>query len=153
VLRSILLRAEEPELDPDLGDSGSDASVCFLRHRKNAPAKRRATPATEPMTAPATVPPETPFCSVSFSEPAPGVTTAVLVTVWVTGPPETVTTRVLTKVVWESELVSAVEEGLLVTTAAWVEVKDKDVDVEDGVDDGVVDEGVEEVDVDEVEED
>ena len=55
--------------------------------------------------------------------------------------------------VWESELVSAVEEGLLVTTAAWVEVKDKDVDVEDGVDDGVVDEGVEEVDVDEVEED
>jgi len=64
-----------------------------------------------------------------------------------------VTTRVLTKVVWESELVSAVEEGLLVTTAAWVEVKDKDVDVEDGVDDGVVDEGVEEVDVDEVEED
>jgi hypothetical protein len=79
----------------------------------------------------------------------------VLVTVWVTGPPETVTTRVLTKVVWESELVSAVVEGeLLVTTAAWVEVRVNDVDagvVDEGVDDGVVDggveEGVEDVDV------
>lgn len=144
VLRSILLRAE-PEPEPDLGDSGSDVSDCLLRHRKNAPARRRATPATEPTTAPATVPPETPLDSFSCSESAPGVTTAVLVTVWVTGAPERVTTRVLTKVVWESESVSAaVEEGLLVTTAAWVEVRESDVDVDDV--DEEVEIGVDDVD-------
>lgn len=69
----------------------------------------------------------------------------MLVTVWVTGAPERVTTRVLTKVVWESESVSAaVEEGLLVTTAAWVEVRESDVDVDDV--DEEVEIGVDDVD-------
>lgn len=100
VLRSILLGLLREEPEPCRGDSGSAASSCFLlRHKRKAPARSRATPTIDPTTAPAIVPSETPFSSGCSLVSAPGATTAVLVTVWVTGPPDTVTTRVLTKVV------------------------------------------------------
>jgi hypothetical protein len=76
------------------------ASERRRRQRKNAPRSNNATPTIDPTTAPATVPVDTPLCSFSFVGPTCGLATiGVVVTVSVTIAPDTVTTRVLMRVV------------------------------------------------------
>lgn len=136
MFRSIFLRAFEDVVEPASDDDRR------RRKRKNTPASRSATPSTEPTTAPAMAPLDTPLRTASCVSALGFATIGVDVTVWVTGAPDTVITRVLTTVVWvhDEPLVeeAAAAESLVVVTAATVGVALLDV-----VDDGVVLEDVE----------
>lgn len=112
-------------------ESASEVPDLLRRQqKKKIPARRSATPRTEPTTAPAIVPLDT-LCFVAFSWSAPGLATiGVLVTVWVTGAPDIVSTWVLTSVV----RVPLTGDDAAVVAAMKRDVEALDVVVGEGVD-------------------